>query len=237
MIASRISQNSSDINEFQKAKPIYEDALKKSGYDENLQYASKPNLNNTHQSIRKRKIIWFNPPFNSAGSTNVSKEFLKLLDKHFPLHHKLHKICNRNNVKLSYSCMQNMQAIINRHNKTLLAKKGNLNTTSSKTCNCRVKADCPLRGNCLVKSIVYQATLESSDGPKIYYGSCSTTFKARFYNHNQSFKHPKKRHATELSKVVWKEKDRGLSPKITWQIAMQASAYSSGSRSCNLCLE
>ena len=133
--------------------------------------------------------------------------------------------------------MQNMQAIINRHNKTLLAKNGNANTTSSKTCKCRVKADCPLQGNCLVKLIVYQATLESSDGPKIYYGSCSTTFKARFYNHNQSFKHPKKRHATELSKAVWKEKDRGLSPKITWQITKQASAYSSGARSCNLCLE
>ena len=75
MIASRILQYSSDINEFQKAKPIYEDASKKSGFDENLQYASKPNLNNTHQSIRKRKIIWFNPPFNSAVSTNIGKEF------------------------------------------------------------------------------------------------------------------------------------------------------------------
>ena len=126
-----------------------------------------------------------------------------------------------------------MQAIINRHNKTLLAKNGKTNTTSSKTCNCRVKADCPLQGNCLVESIVYQATLESSDGPKTY----STTFKARFYNHNQLFKHPKKRHATELSKAVWKEKDRGLSPKITWQITKQASAFSSGARSCNLCLE
>ena len=122
MIASRISQNSSDINEFQKAKPIYEDALKKSGYNENLQYASKPNLNNTHQSIRKRQIIWFNPPFTSAVSTNIGKEFFKLMDKHFPEHHKLHNICNRNNVKLSYSCMQNMQAIINRHNKTFWPK-------------------------------------------------------------------------------------------------------------------
>ena len=52
MIASRISQNSSGINEFQKAKSIYEDALKKSGYDENLQYASKPNLNNTQLPTR-----------------------------------------------------------------------------------------------------------------------------------------------------------------------------------------
>ena len=104
------------------------------------------NLGNTaHQSIRKQKIIWFNPPFNSAVSTNIGKEFFKLLNKHFPKHHK---ICNWNNVKLSYSCMQNMQAIINRHNKTLLAKNGNINTTSSKTCNCRVKADCPLQGNC-----------------------------------------------------------------------------------------
>ena len=203
-----------------------------------MQYASKPNLSNTHQSIRKRQIIWFNPPFNSAVSTNIGKEFFKLLYKHFLEHHKLHEICNRNNVKLSYSCMQNMQAIINRHNKTLLAKNGKINTTSSKTCNFRVKADCPLQGNCLVKSIVYQATLESSDaGPKIYYGSCSTTFKARFYNHNQSCKHPKKCHATELSKAIWKEKYRGLSPKITWQITKQASAYSSWARSCNLCLE
>ena len=84
MIASRISQNSSDINEFQKAKPIYQDALKKSGYDENLQYASKPNLNNTHQSIRKQKIIWFNPPFNSAVSTNIGKEFFLTIGQTFP---------------------------------------------------------------------------------------------------------------------------------------------------------
>ena len=137
-------------------------------------------------------------------------------------------MCNRNNVKLSYSCMQNMQAIINRRNKTLVAKKGKTNTTSSKTCNCGVKADSPLQGNCLVESIVYQATLESSDCPKIYYGSCSTTFKARFYNHNQSFRHPKKRHATELSKAVWKEKDRELFPKITWQITKQALPTQAG---------
>ena len=142
MIASRISQNSSDINEFQKAKPIYEDALINSDYDENLQYAIKPNLNNTHQSTRKRQIICFNPPFNSAVITNIGKEFFKLLDKHFPEQHKLHKICNPNNVKLSYSCMQNMQAIIHRHKKILLAKNGKTNTTSSKTCNCQVKADC-----------------------------------------------------------------------------------------------
>ena len=110
-------------------------------------------------------------------------------------------------------------------------------TQPTKTGNCWVKADCPLQGNYLVESIMHQATLESSNGPKIYYGSCSTTFKARFHNRNQSFKHPKKCHATKLSKAVWKEKDCGLSPKITWQITKQAFAYSSGARSCNLCLE
>ena len=129
-----------------------------------------------------------------------------------------------------------MQAIINRHNKTLLAKNGKTNTTSSKTCNCRVKTNCPLQGNCLVESIVYQTTLESSDVPKIL-RELPTTFKARFYNHNQSFTHPKKRHAIKLSKAVWKEKDRGLSPKIAWQITKQAATYSNRARSCNLCLE
>ena len=35
--------------------------------------------------------------------TNVGKLFMRLIDKHFPRHHKLHKPFNHNNVKLSHS--------------------------------------------------------------------------------------------------------------------------------------
>ena len=36
----------------------------------------------------KRQIIWFNPPFSANVKTNVGKIFMRLVDKHFPCHHK-----------------------------------------------------------------------------------------------------------------------------------------------------
>ena len=62
----------------------------------------------------------FNPPFSKNFSTNIGRTFLNLLDTHFPKDNKLHKIFNRNNVKISYSCMDNMTNIINTHNKLVL---------------------------------------------------------------------------------------------------------------------
>ena len=57
----------------------------------------------------------------SSGSTlritkmcqqSIAKMFLKLVDKHFPCTHQLHKIFNRNTIKISYSCMSNVQQLI-----------------------------------------------------------------------------------------------------------------------------
>ena len=69
--------------------------------------------------IGKRNIKWFNPPFSQTVSTNVGKRFLNLLDKHFPPNNQLHKIFNRNTVKVSYSCTPNVGSIIKSHNKNL----------------------------------------------------------------------------------------------------------------------
>ena len=87
--------------------------LKKSGYNADLKYT-----NNKSEKTKtgKRNIIWFNPPFSKPVSTNVAKTFLQLITKHFPRSHKLHKIFNRNTVKVSYSCMNNMSKIIKEHN-------------------------------------------------------------------------------------------------------------------------
>ena len=62
------------------------------------------NINKIKQN-RKQQIIWFNPPFNLKTKTKIGKLFLNLLDKHFPPHNKLHKLFNRTNVKISYSCI------------------------------------------------------------------------------------------------------------------------------------
>jgi hypothetical protein len=45
-------------------------------------------------------------------STNIGRNFLSIIDKHFPSHDKLHKIFNRNTVKVNYSCMSNVKSII-----------------------------------------------------------------------------------------------------------------------------
>ena len=45
-------------------------------------------------------------------AANIANKFLLLLKKHFPKAHKLSKVFNRNNVKVSYSSMPNFASII-----------------------------------------------------------------------------------------------------------------------------
>ena len=71
---------------------------------------------------------------------------------------------------------------------------------------------------------------------KFYYGSCETSFKLRYNNHNQSFKDNRKINSIELSKAVWKSQQSGQSPKTTWKIIHHATPYQCGSKTCNLCL-
>ena len=88
--------------------------LKYSNFDHKLNY-----MKQASQKIRRnrqRNIIWFNPTFNKNVKTNIARNFLCLIDKHFPPKHKLHKIFNRNTVKVSYSCMNIVKSIISKHN-------------------------------------------------------------------------------------------------------------------------
>ena len=71
--------------------------IKQGGYKDNLIFSdTQPKMKS-----RKRKIIRFNPPFNNYVVNNIEKEFLKLINKHFPPQHKLHKILNKNRIKIS----------------------------------------------------------------------------------------------------------------------------------------
>ena len=102
--------------------------------------------------------------------------FLKLLDKHFPRHHKLHKIFNRNTVKKSYSCTKNMKSVMNDHNKKVLNQ--NRPCPNERKCNCIRKELCPQNGNCQVEKIVYKATItcnERTYGEQIDIGIAETT--------------------------------------------------------------
>ena len=183
MLAERLSQLSCNQNMFNNATVVHQEAMQKSGYHNELKYqhSSSPTIPPKTKK-RKQKILWFNPPFSQHVKTNIRRIFLNLHEKHFPSHYPLRKICNKNTVKISYSCMPNMAAILSRHNKTLLASK---NTNVHPPCNCRHKAECPLNGDCRKKAIVYKASIltDSSNPPKSDYGCYETEFKFRFYNH------------------------------------------------------
>ena len=113
-VSKRISSNSCNEQVFNAAAPFYNDILDKCGYSEKLTFEKEQY---THERRnRGRKIIWYNSPFSKNVKTNIAKQFLHLLDKHFGRNHKYHKIFNRNNVKISDSCMDNVKNIISSHN-------------------------------------------------------------------------------------------------------------------------
>ena len=72
------------------------------------------------KSKRLRKIYYFNPPFAKNMSSDLTKMFNHIMLKNFPKSHELHKLINKNNNKISYSCTPNMSMIIAGHNKKLL---------------------------------------------------------------------------------------------------------------------
>ena len=230
-ITSRISALSCNQDEFAKAIPDYKDALERSGHHPTTQPA-QPARGTKRQ--RHRNVIWFNPPYSQNVTTDVASRFLKLINRHFPRHHKYHKLFNRKNVKVSYSCMPNMGSIIAAHNNRILSPSS---PTPVRSCNCRQPQCCPLDGKCLSTSIVYKASVTAPDRPtKVYYGLTEGTFKARYANHVSSIKNQSHRKDTELSKYMWDLQDQGLLGTIKWEIAKRASPYKCGSRRCDLCL-
>ena len=108
------------------------------------------------------------------------------------------------------------------------------NTTSP--CNCRVKASCPLKGKGREKCIIYKATLTPDDSIMHCLCSCETEFKARFYNHSQSYKCQRKSNAIELSKAFRFDKTNGKSPQITWEVVTETTPHQLGVWACMLCL-
>ena len=115
-VERRLSKLSSNEKIFNDSILIYQEALIKAGYNHKLTYQKHDQKKDNPQQ-RKRQIIWFNPPYSKNVTTKVGKFFLSLIDKHFPPHHKLHKLFNLNNVKISCSCLPNIKSLINGHNK------------------------------------------------------------------------------------------------------------------------
>ena len=138
MIEYRISKRSCNKDEFNKAADDYNEALRNCGYTKRIEYKEEEKEcgEKRKKKNRKRKLIWFNPPFSRNVKTNIGKIFINLVKKHFGTKNPLSKIINKKNMKISYSCMENIKSIIKKHNKKILESN---RKEEIPPCNCRNK--------------------------------------------------------------------------------------------------
>jgi hypothetical protein len=231
-ITHRLSKRSSSQKEFDEIKPEYDEILKKCGYRQNLKYDQDQTPDLQKKKRRRRKIIWFNPPFCKSVKTHIGRRFLNLVKKHFTKHNPLTKIFNVHSMRYSYCCMRNLDAVIKSHNRTILKAK----EEAIPACNCA--GQCMLRDqtySCRTKNVVYKATVISEQACKSYIGLASTTFKQRYANHKSSFKYASKRNATALSQYIWEMKEKNIDYEISWEILKRVRPKKSGERKCLLC--
>ena len=237
MTAKRLSNLSCSEEEFKKVSPEYESVLRASGYDEMLSYTpDKPKRKN-----RRKKVTYFNPPFDLQVKTNVAKRFLHLVSKHFPKHHRLSKILNRNTLKVSYSCMPSMGSYISSHNiRTLM--KHRASGEVPQTCNCRNPERCPLNGECLTRASVYKGNISVRELETLrrYIGVSEPEFKGRWSDHMTSCNLRKYKDKTKFSQEFWSLKDAGYDVDrdrdFSFEILQKSVPYRAGGKKCNLCL-
>ena len=246
-IEKRLNNISSNERDFYEAIPPYQKALDDSGHKYKLKYTNPPTepTRTNNKDKKKRDIVWFNPPYNASVKTNIGKQFLQLIDKHFPKDHPLRQVVNRNCVKISYSCTKNMKQIMQSHNRKILtAKPPTPHTDMQKNCNCREenKEYCPLENNCQQAGI-YKATVQPPHGNGEYYVGSTIDFKQRWDGHKFSFRHYENKGATALSHHLWDEglnqlcltEKRETNP-LKWEILENPPVYQKGGRYCELCL-
>ena len=240
-INSRLSTISASKEIFERAAPVYQAALDRSGYKHKLEFDPNPNPSNENKQAgrqRKRCIIWFNPPYSRSVVTNVGREFLQIMDKHFPPGNPLHQIFNRSKVKMSYRCTPNLSRQISGHNSKVLSefRKSQGPQVMEKECNCRKRNECPVDGKCLQQGVVYQATIRRGDRQTdTYIGLTATSFKDRWRNHKSNFKTRNPKNATALSKHIWALEDQDIRYDVSWKIVSRAKPFNHVTGVCQLC--
>ena len=186
-VKRRLSKLSSNEKIFNNSIPTYQEALIKTDYNHKLTY-QKYDQNKNNSDRRKRQIIWFNPPYSKNVTTKVGKFFLSLSDRHFPPLHKLRRLFNCNNVKISQNCLKLLCPSL---------------SVVRRTCNLINIPQCPLQRQYLNNNILYQASItpigENSE-TKVYYGICEATFEQGYANQKELFNHRNRKSDTEVSK-------------------------------------
>ena len=87
-IAARLSSLSSSKEVFLKEAQSYENTLQVADIKKKLMQS----VNNQKEIKTHKRNRWFNPHYCKIVKTNIGKCFFYLINKYFPLEHKLHKI-------------------------------------------------------------------------------------------------------------------------------------------------
>ena len=238
-VEQRLSKISANEEIFITSTAPYQAALEASGYSHKLKF--DPNARNKPPKNRRRnrKVTWFNPPFNKNVKTNVGKQFLAILRETFPPTDPLHKICNKNTIKVSYRCMNNMKREVSRHNNKILNRAAIAQTYH---CSCPGKNPdtCLIFPGigCTISNIVYRATVTRADTShkETYTGSTCQTMKGRLNTgHNQDMKN-RSRDGTTLSAHIWNLKDQRIAYTLKWDIIKKAAPWNPITKVCRLCI-
>ena len=132
-----------------------------------------------------------------------------------------------------------MKQIVSAHNTKLIKQtEQQQQDVVTKTCNCQKNAaPCPLEGNCLIKGVVYHATVTENLSQKTenYIGLTDNTFKERHRNHKKLFKNAKYKTETELSVHLWKLKQQKIEYTIKWKVIHRGKSFNPVSKICQLC--
>lgn len=240
MISNRISDLSSSEEIFNSVAPIYNQALRNSGFNEEIVFSKDRQRKRT----RNRKIIFFNPPRHDSIRTCIGAQFIRLIGKHFPVGSELSRYFNTQNLKVSYSNMPNFDRIIKAQNKRILNPEKVLRIED---CDCAVKGKtCCLGGNCNTKSLVYRGEVKYTETnprtnvveerSKIYLGLTEHTFFQRHKLHKTSFTNQRYSGSTALSSFIWDLKAIGVNFEVDFSIVKLARPYNRESKVCDLCL-
>ena len=120
----------------------------------------------------------------------------------------------------------------NQHNKKLLS------TDEAKPgCNCRVKTDCPLNGECQTKGVVYLSKVKTDTHDYAYYGGTDRTFKERYYGHTSDMRNDDKP-GTALARQIHQLKNSvpPIDYQLEWSIANKCYPLVPGQPVCDVCL-
>ena len=178
--------------------------------------------------------------YSSNVATNVGKVFFKIIEDCFPPNHVLHKICNKNTIKMSYRTMPNMEKQISRHNKKVLQEYLEERYPGIKEnirCNCirANRPDCPMPGRCYIMNVVYECTVTRTDtGHVETYTGVSKDFKGRYGGHKKSFL-DRSANQTALSSYIWSLKDQGIQFEVKWRVIDRGPPFNPLSYVCRLC--